>query len=571
MADLATARQESSFRGQRGARMSSPRVMAQDLWSRYQVLCQQRLLFDNDYQNQVELLSPGSPDVIRTRLAGTSRTERLFDTTAVMASQTLAANIMGAVTNQAVEWERLRFRDDAVNDDQEVSQWLAACDDRMMTGYSASNFYQSAHTYYLNLANFGTAAMFVGRQRAAELHLRFRTLSTGSYVIVENEVGVVDTLYRTIPLTPRQLVQAFGESKVSRKTREQARTTRQMDGPKDVLHCVFPREESQSGKAGNRFMRYASVYMECDTKEVIDESGYEEFPFLVSRWETLSDTPYGFGPGHIVLPDVRTLNTLRELHLQQLILWVQPPLKVMQEGVIGNISLAPLALNVVRQMDALQPMEIAGRPDLVAIDQAELRKSIRDIYFVDALSGLPPPDAQQMTAYEVARRIEIMQRLMGPAFTRLLAEMLDPLADRVFGLLWRAGVLPPVPMQVIEAARRNRGQLDVEYEGPLARAQRGADVRAIQEVTAMTKDIAVASQQPQVWDLLDLDAMVRQVARVNGTPRHLVRDTFQVLRMRQARAQQQQALQQTEETRQNMNTIGRVAPVIQALQGQRAA
>src|SRR5262249_53375348 len=150
-----------------------------------------------------------------------------------------------------------------------------------------------------------------------------------------------------------------------------------------------------------------------------------------------------------------------------------PPLKVMQEGVIGTISMDSYALNVVRQMDALQVLDVTGRPDLVQLDQADLRRAIDDCFFVNALQTLPPPEAGNMTAYEVAQRIELMTRRMGPVFYRLLAEFLNPLEDRVFGIAWRAGALPPPPMEVLQAAQRAQGQLDVEYFGPLARSQRG--------------------------------------------------------------------------------------------------
>lgn len=542
-------------------------AQAEELVQRYQALREQRSTFEWDYQDIVRYLLPGHDDIIEQHSVGQSRTDHIFDSHPLLAPQTLAGNMMGTVTNQALQWRRLKFREEALNESQNVNGWLQACDTRILAAYSASTFYQAAHTYYLNLAGFGTAAMYAGIRLGGQgqQHLHFKTLATGSYVIAENADGLVDTLFREVWWTPRQAGQVF-KGQVSDQLKEQATKPQQRDMPKRFLHCVYPRHDRNPESYSNKEMPYAEVYLEHDTKFICDESGHLEFPFLVSRWETMSRSPYGFGPGHLALPDVRMLNVLRELHLEQLVLWVKPPLKQLQEGVIGNISMESHAVNIVRQMDALQPLDVTGRPDLVQIDQQDLRRSIDDCFFVNALQALPPPDASNMTAYEVAQRIEQMTRLMGPAFYRLLAEMLQPLEDRVFGLMWRAQALPPPPQEVLLAAQRTGGQIDVEYENPLVRSQRGGELRAIQDMVALGLQIVQTTTSLETLDMLDFDKMYAEAARVSGVPRAYVRDVTDVLKMRQARRQQQAQQQQMQQQNEHMQSLGRVAPLVSAVQ-----
>ena len=539
----------------------------------------QRQLYDTVNQDIVDLMMPGAPDITRFRSPGAPRTDRLFDTTAILALQTLAANMMGGLTNQAITWQSLTFRDALLKDNQAVSTWLADVDQIMMAAYAASNFYQAAHSFYLTLAAFGTAAMYVGSMEGlghgghAELFLTFRTLSAGQYVIAENQYGKVDTLFRDLTLTPRQARQQFGEVAISPQLREQARNPMQMDQPKRFVHAVYPRADAVAGKLGAQNMPYIERYLELDTQHVCARGGYEEFPFLVARWETVGDGPWGFGPGQMALPDVRTLNMLRELMLLQLQLWVQPPLTMLEEGVIGSISLESLAVNVITKDNALKTMDLTGRPDLVRIEEETLRKSIRDLFFADVLTGLPPVEATQMTAFEVAQRLQIMQQLMGPAMMRLLSEFLGPLADRVFGLLWRADILPPVPREVVHAAQRNQGQLDIEHEGPMARAQRGSNVKAVAETLTMAGQMVGLTQDAAVLDNLDLDAMLRVVADANGTPRKLLRDTVQVDMIRRERQAQQQQMAQAAAQAQQAESLGAAAPMVKAFTdaGQMAA
>jgi hypothetical protein len=569
---VATAFAELGLVAGGGGAVAQGDVEASRLLQRYSELREHRTLYDHEWQDLIELMLPGAPDITHFRTPGSRRTDRLFDTTAILASQTLAANLMGAVTNQAITWATLTFRDAQLKDNQAVSTWLSQIDHIMMAAYNASNFYQAAHTFYLNLAVFGTACMYVGSMPAVgetgqeEVYLRFRTIPTGHYCIAENAHGRVDTVIRTMLLTPRQARQQFGEVALSKRLRERVRETREMDRPTAFVHCVYPREDYVVGRLGTRNMPYIERYIEVETQHICGRGGYEEFPYLVSRWETVGEGPWGFGPGHMALPDVRTLNTLRELMLLQLQLWVQPPLMAMEEAVIGAISLESLAINTVTQADALRPLDLTGRPDLVKLEEATLQKAIRDLFFADELTALPPVNATQMTAFEVAQRIDMMQRRMGPALPRLLSEMLDPLADRTFGILWRAGVLPPVPREVVEAAARNQGQLDVEYQGPLARAQRGAEVKAIGESLAVLGQIVGLTQRPDVLDNLDMDEAWRAVADANGTPRHLLRDTAQVAQIRQARAAQQQMLAEQQAQAQQAENLGKSAPMVRAIQ-----
>jgi hypothetical protein len=574
VAEAAAAR--SLQRPLRRAEVRQDAEKAQKLVQRYEVLKQQRSPWEFDWQDIVRYLVPGADDILDLRETGDSRTTAIFDAHPLRAPQVLAANMMGAVTNPSMAWRKLKFRDERLNDIQAVSQWLDVCDQRLMAAYGSSNFYQAVHTFYVNLGAFGTGAMYAGSvlaERGEGYHLHFKTLPTGSYVIAENPQGLVDTLLRDVWLTPRQAVALF-RGQVSSQVHDLASKPTTQDHLLLFVHCVYPRADRNPRRYDNTNMPFAGVYLEHTTKFINEETGYQEFPYLVARWETLAKAPYGYGPGHLALPDVRMLNLLRELNMQQLALWVQPPLKALREGVVGNISTESLAINVLTQMDALQPLDLTGRPDLVQISQEDLRRSIDDVFLVNALQALPPPEASNMTAYEVAQRTELMTRTMGPVFYRLLAEFLTPLEDRAFGLAWRAGALPPPPRDVLEAAARNQGQMDVEYAGPLARSQRGEDIRSLQDYMRLTMASTQAQQNLTAIDLFDWDAALRAAAEVLGLQAYR-RDEADVTRMRQARAQQQALLQQAQMQNERMAALGRAAPMAQQLtqasQGQQGA
>ena len=88
-----------------------------------------------------------------------------------------------------------------------------------------------------------------------------------------------------------------------------------------------------------------------------------------------------------------------------------------------------------------------GRPDLGFDLVQDVRARVREIFFVDQLQLNEGPE---MTATEVIQRTEEKMRLMGPVVGRTQTELLGPMLQRVFGLLYRAGKLPPPPPHMLQ-------------------------------------------------------------------------------------------------------------------------
>ena len=81
---------------------------------------------------------------------------------------------------------------------------------------------------------------------------------------------------------------------------------------------------------------------------------------------------------------------------------------------------------------------------------------------------LSSQEPSTMTAAEVSERRQEKMLLLGPIFQRLKTELLDPLIERVFDILQRQGLLPPIPdyLQGIK--------LNVQYISTIAQAQRAS-------------------------------------------------------------------------------------------------
>src|SRR3546814_11589953 len=79
----------------------------------------------------------------------------------------------------------------------------------------------------------------------------------------------------------------------------------------------------------------------CSSDLLVSESGYQEFPFAVPRWDTSSGEVYGRSPGMIALPDANTLQQMGKTLLVAGHKAVDPPLLVGDDSVLGTPKTFP--------------------------------------------------------------------------------------------------------------------------------------------------------------------------------------------------------------------------------------
>jgi len=143
-----------------------------------------------------------------------------------------------------------------------------------------------------------------------------------------------------------------------------------------------------------------------------------------------------------------------------------------------------------------------------------------------------------MTATEVNARIREGMALLGPVVGRFQQEVLDPLILRTFNILFRNGLLPPVPE--ILAGR----EFTIKYISPLARAQREGEVSAILRMLSTVGEMAAFA--PSVIDKINPDKAVDIIADVIGVSPLIINDDDETGVIRQVKAEAQAKKEQME-------------------------
>lgn len=264
--------------------MAESKELAKTLCERYETLKAVRTGWETHWQDIARYVIPRRVPGLNGTIQspGSTNEATLFDTTAVRANMTLANGQLAWMSPLEAAW--FAFEPRNAKDDT-AQRWLSKGTDVAREELAVSNFYTAVHEFYLDRGAFGTACLYLEGGRRTLLNAQ--TWPIGTFVVDEDENGIIDTVIREFELTPRQAVQKFGETNVSGKITEAIKAGgAKLLGKHKFLHAIYPREDAErdQAKLDAPNMPIASVYFEKDGEHVCKVSGYEEMPVFVSRY-----------------------------------------------------------------------------------------------------------------------------------------------------------------------------------------------------------------------------------------------------------------------------------------------
>jgi hypothetical protein len=524
--------------------------LTKGLLSRFDRLQGQRENWETHWQEVADYMQPRKADVTKRRARGDKRMEQIFDSSPIQAVELLAASLHGMLTNPSTPWFTLRFKDEEIENEDEAKLWLEASTDAMYTAFNRSNFQQEIFELYHDLITFGTAAMFI--EEDDDDIIKFSTRHINEVFIAENDKGRIDTIYRKFKISARAAIQKFGEA-VSADVQTKAKKDPYEEV--EILHSVYPRSDFNPNKKDKANMPFESVYMEYKNGNELSVGGFREFPFVVPRYLKASNEIYGRSPAMTALPDVKMLNEMCKTTIKAAQKQVDPPLLVPDDGFLLPVRTVPGGLNFYRSgtRDRIEPLNIGANNPLGLNMEQQRRDSIRAVFYVNQLMMQQGP---QMTATEVIQRNEEKMRLLGPVLGRLQSELLKPLIDRVFAILFRNNMLPVAPQFL------SGRDVEIEYVSPLAKAQKSTELQSIMRAVEILGSLANVAP---VFDYVNFDNLVKHLADIVGVPQKILKSQKEVNNERQAQAQQQEQMQSMQQLQQVAKAGGDIAPLAKAL------
>jgi len=521
--------------------------LAKAVMSRYSRLEQDRAYWMSMWQSIADLVMPRKSYILtQTITPSVDKETRLFDSTAVRANMVLAAGCMSYITPADSRWCSFEAPE-GIEDGEGVQEYFSEVTEVVLESLARSNFHTAIHEVYLDRGCFGTAVLFV--EPGETTPIIFRNIDVGSFVLSENHEGVVDTCFRKFEMTARQLVQEFGIENVSDTIRKAYEDQKNLDQKFEVIHGVYPRSDKERDpkKLDPKNKPYASCYLECRSKQILREGGYDEKPFMATRYLKWQQGVYGWSPSWVARPDIRQLNFLQK-QMDALAELAAFPRVLVPDGMEGVVDLRAGGITYFNASDpSAKPQEWAtqGRYDVGLQRVQEKQQHINEAFSVPLFQMFTSEESMtpnRMTATEVNARNAERLANFSPTFARLTTELLIPLLQRVYGILARRGELPPPPEALIQ--QDAKGQLfvpepKVVFNSRIALAVRAIELAASERALTRAAALQQATGDTSIMDNFNLDQIVREGALAEGMDADHLRDKGEISQLREQRAQAQ--------------------------------
>ncbi len=495
----------------------------------------ERASWDTQYVDLARFFLPRSPRFDYSSVdTGYRQDYSLVDNTGTQALGVLAAGIFSSVSSPTRTWYHLRMADDALDDNQEVKQWLEEVEEILGQIFIKSNFYQTLLKCYSEEALYGTTAFFMAEDQ--EDVIRCHPYPVGSYYISGDDTLRIDLCMRIVSMTTRQMVDRFGYKNCSQAIRNLYDTA--AGGIKEqwwpVVHTVM-RNRYFDFTLDNQQMPWTSIYYDMSNYDektaILSRSGYHEFPVMIGRWTVQGENFYGDSAAMNCLGDQMALQLLQKRKSQAIDRQVNPPL-------VADVALANQSISVLPGQVTFASMR-DGAPGLkpayqVNVDLGGIMSDIRDhqgrinsALFKDLFLMNSDSDRRQITAEEIRARQEEKMLVLGPVAERNNDEILKPAIHRALMIAFRQGRLPKMP-QVMQGK-----PFRIEFESILAQASRIMRTANIDRLMAVLgAEVAIHAS---VLDNFDLEEMAIDYAKLLSVPATIVRTKEQIGAIRQSK------------------------------------
>lgn len=507
---------------------------------------------DQIWQEIADYVSPRKAGITSKRYMPDSNKEaQIYDATATDSVQRAVSAYTSWTTPASQPWIALKPNLKLKTSDS-VKGWLSECSQILNQEVnSRSNFQLERLESVADLWNFGTTAIF--SEMGEGNRLRFEKIKIGTYVFELDPFGKVYRFIREFELTAEQAEQKFGNENLPKLIKDSlASEGANRSKPFEFIHIVEPRDPSKVGSNEYNIKtkkRYLSAYVEKTSAKIVQEGGYDGFPYTVGRYlsydSLLGNSGWGYGPGFAILPEARQLNFIQQMMDVFAEKQVFPPMAV-PDTFEGSLKTAARAINYYPQgmgPEAIAQIPVTGEWS-VAFERVKMRQDmIKRLCSLDMFQMFSQID-REMTAYEVAQRAGEKLDTVGPIYHRDVRETIEPQLRRAFDLCAENGLLPLPPQEAYELVGRGFVQVsdpEIQLTSRLAMAIDSWNARGADEV--MQTAVSLAAVDPTIMDNINTGFYIREKSRLVGAPEGLLRSQEDIDAIQQQRAQAQQAQQ----------------------------
>ena len=457
---------------------------------------------------------------------GSKKMQRVFDSTAINSTQRFANRLQSVVFPPQRKWAKLEAGSDIPPEQKQQAQAiLEVYQEKMFTVLNQSNFDIAMGEFLLDLA-VGTACMMV--QPGDDVQpLNFIPVPLFLVSYEEGANGQVDNVYRRMRMKGESIQRQWPDAEISDDLKR--RIENKPTDDVELLEATI-----YDYKRGD----YCYHVIDKVSKTEIVYRRRKMSPWVISRYMKVAGEIYGRGPLMTALPDIKTLNKVKELLLKNASLAVAGVYTAADDGVLNPNTvkitpgaIIPVARNGGSQGPALLALPRSGDFNVSQLVINDMTQSIKRILLDESL---PPDNMSARSATEIVERMKELAQNLGSAFGRLINETMIPVTAKILEVMDERGLID-MPLRV------NGLEVKVTPVAPLAMAQNMEEVNSIMQYMQISQSLGTDGQLA-----IKTDVLVDYLADKLGVPA-AVRNTAAeraVLMEEMKNQQQQQAIAQ---------------------------
>jgi len=389
-----------------------------------------------------------------------------------------------------------------------AKRWAALATQILHDELFSSNYMQQLQQTVKSLLAFGPACSY-SEFSSILRSLNFKNWPMGTFIFKENSRGVPDCVSIKFKKTARQACEEW--TNPGEKVIEAASDLKTESTPFEFIHIVRPRIRRNRWLIDNLNKPYESLVVNVKEKVEVEESGFDEQPYTVARWELSSDK-YGRGRGMAVLSLVKELQQMHKDLLEMGNRFNRFPLEVVRDNLENDeVDLSGDAKNYVSQIGSIAAVAngVTGNfPVTMELLQFLQNMVKNDGFYNDIFNQFRPLKGDRRVTLELElRNQEGMDQLVS-AVSNIESEFFTPQLTRCILLLLSNGRIPPPPPELYGKT------FGIEYKGKLALAAQQYQARGFVQFSQFAvnfKDV-----YPGIEDIVNVPRTVTDVALAMG-------------------------------------------------------
>ena len=504
-----------------------------------------RASLESYWQDLMYFAFPRKAYITRIKSIGDRLPTDIYDSTAIMSLAYFGAGMQAYLSGPQTKWFAIGLRNYALMNKKSNLRYVRDTEDALYSIINNSNFYQEDAEGYLGLGGLGTDILYV--EKDIKEDVRFDSLNIENVLIMNDSVGRTKIAYIEYEYSADQAIGKFGKDKVGEKVNASFAKDDYQSKFKYIF-CIFPRDVYDQSKKDARNMPIAALWVDRERKEVVRESGYKEFPMMVSRFAKSKGSPYGSSPEMNIFSDIKMINQMEKTNILGAQLAVLPPKEIPDEAFLRPFNFNPNGINIRNAgfpNEHITPIT-TGTNLPIGIDYVKYKQQKISQAFYNDLFILMESIGDR-TATEVSILNNQRMQLLGSAVGNIMREKLSPVIERVYSIAADNGKLPELPPEL------EGENYVIEYISPLARAQKAFELNNLSQ--AMQIIASYGQVEVSVFDKIDFDELVDYTAKITNITPKILRSDDEVIDIRENRAQNEAMAQQMEMMKQGTENI----------------